>query len=212
MLPLIRSASRNPALQVGPLEQGERDEWLQFIDETGRLRLFFPRYTAADFFGGTPGLRGIDPRNFWLCRRNGQIAGTLAAWDQSSFKQTVVERYHGPLRFWRPMHNLVAPAIGWPRFPAPGARLPHAMLAVPLLREDDPEVFWAMCAAASRTLRGNVECLLLGLFERDPLVPAVRRRALHCYMSRVYVACWDDAAIDPRQFENRNLYLELGSL
>jgi hypothetical protein len=211
VLPAVGSRIRTPAMDVRPLQPAECDEWLRFVDETGRSKLFFPRYTAADLGGDAPALCGLRPEQIWLCRHQGQIVGTLAAWDQSSFRQTVVERYHGPLRWWRPLHNMIAPRFRWPRFPAPGTRLPHVTLALPLVRDDDADVLKQLVRSVQRALHGTVECLLLGLFERDPLVPVVRRWAVHNYVSRVYVAYWDNG-IDPRQFENQNLYLELGCL
>jgi hypothetical protein len=212
VLPTRAARGARSTADIRPLEDAARDEWLRFLDETGRRKLFFPRYTAADIAAESATFRGLRPNQVMVCRQEGRIVGTLAVWDQTSFRQTIVERYRGPIRWWRPWHNLAAPWLGRPRLPAPGSCLRQRILALPLVRDDQAGILEQLVAAAQRELAGNADCLLLGLFERDPLLPVVRHQAVHTYVSRVYVVAWDDDGVDPRNFGGRNLYLELGCL
>lgn len=204
---------RVPGLSVCPLERRHLPTFVEFLGRQGAERLFFPCLTRADFEGERPTFRGL-PIAQILCAWHGdQIQGCLAAWNQSDYKQTVVERYHGLWAWGRHPYNLLARALGLPMFPAPGGRLNSLTLALPLVANHDPAV-WSELLAAVRGLpvTRSGECLMVGLFERDPLVALVRPTSLHCYVTRVFVVCWDPARVQPQRFDGRNLYLELGCL
>jgi hypothetical protein len=207
------SARRDPDLRITALGAQDIAALVEFVNATGRHRLFAPHVTADDFGPGATTFRGLAPDRVLGAFRGDRLVGTLAAWDQSSFRQTVVERYRGAVRWWKPFYGIYAAARGWPRFPAPGSPLRNHMLALPIVQDEGGGVFRQLFAALQRLLRPTAaDVLLLGLFERDPLVQAVRPVALHSYATRVFVVTWDPATVKPERFNHRNLYLELGCL
>jgi hypothetical protein len=202
----------DPELQIRPLGGSEVPQLIEFLDRAGRDRLFFPCVTADDF-GSATTFRGLALDRVLCAWRGDRLLGTLAAWDQSSFRQTVVERYAGPLRWWAPFHNVYAAARGWPRFPPAGSQLRTLMLALPVGHDDTAVRFLHLLAAIQQLHQPTAaESLLLGLFERDPLVETVKPLAFHTYVTRVFVVTWDPATVKPERFNGRNLYLELGCL
>ncbi|MEQ1504009.1 MAG: hypothetical protein ABMB14_17335 [Myxococcota bacterium] len=136
--------------------------------------------------------RGLAVGDVAVAERAGRIVGCVARWDQSGFKQTVVHGYQGPLRWARPLANAVAPALGIPRLPAPGAPLKHAYLSHLAVDDDDPEVARALVTwAHDRSLGAGYSYLTTMLAVRHPLY-AVLRRALRPleYRSMLYLAAW----------------------
>src|SRR5262249_44181575 len=126
-----------------------------FLRREGPRRQFFPCDPSTDQFAS----------DILIARRRGHIVGTLAAWDQHAFKQTIVEGYTGCLRFLRPL-------LGLPR---PGLPLRYHFAAIPVVEGDDLEVFTALIEAQrARLASGPSRHLLLGLHERDPLLRALR--------------------------------------
>jgi hypothetical protein len=212
VLPVRRSMSArpDPDLQVRPLKRPEVPQLIEFLNTSGRDRLFFPCLTAEDFASGATTFRGLGPDHVLCAWRGDRLVGTLAAWDQSPFRQTVVERYAGILRCWKPFHSIVAAARGWPRFPAPGSQLRTLTLALPVA---GGATFLQLLAATQQRHQSTAaDSLLLGLFERDPLVKTVQPLAMYTYATRVFVVTWDPATVKPERFNGRNLYLELGCL
>jgi hypothetical protein len=202
-----------PEGRIGPLAHQEVPRFVEFLNTCGRDRLFFPCLDAGDFGSGATTFRALALDRVLCAWRGDQLVGTLAAWDQSSFRQTVVERYAGIVRWWKPFHNLYASMRGWPRFPAPGTPLRNLILALPVVHDGSPTLFLNLLAGIQRLHRSTTaDSLLLGLFERDPLVTAVRPLALHTYVTRVFLVTWDHATVKPERYCGRNLYLELGCL
>jgi hypothetical protein len=115
-----------------------------------------------------------------------------------------VAGYHGWLRWLWPL-------LGLPR---PGNELRYRPAALPIVRGDDPVVFtalvrWQRCRMyVSR----GADYLLLGLHERDPLLPTVRALRPRWYTTRLYLVCWDDGEALRQSLDDRVPYLELGTL
>jgi hypothetical protein len=204
---------RDPTLQIRPLQEKELSELVAFLNREGQSRLFFPVLNEHDFLQQTSTYRDLSLEQILCARRDGRIVGTLAAWDQSAFKQSHVERYTGHWRWSRHLYNPLARCLRLPSFPAPGDRLRNVMLALPVIENSDPAV-WQQLLHQVRHLpvAKQNESMALGLFERDPLVPFARRSAVHCYETRLYVVSWSPEKVQPEQFNGRNVYLELGCL
>ena len=204
---------RDPTLQVRPLQEKELPELVAFLNREGQSRLFFPVLYEHDFLQQTSTYRDLSLEQVLCAWRDGRIVGTLAAWDQSAFKQSHVERYTGHWRWSRHLYNPLARCLRLPRFPAPGDRMRNVMLAMPVIENSDPAV-WQQLLYAVRHLpvTKQNDSLALGLFERDPLVPKARQSAVHCYETRLYVVSWAPEKVQPEQFNGRNVYLELGCL
>jgi hypothetical protein len=189
---------------------------LELLSNAGRRRQFFPCYEAEDFFHDQGTFRDLGAENIWLACRNGQLIGSLAAWDQRSFRQSVVEGYSGWLRQLRPFYNLWARLRRRPRLPAPHHPLPLITAAIPMVVDDERAVFRKLLghllAEIPRGTSKNADYVLLGLHERDALAPVARQLATQVYFTRLYYVCWHDGEQLREQLDDRVPYLELGCL
>lgn len=189
-----------------------------FTQRSCATRQFAPRYESSDFFRPAATFRDLRAEDVRLAFRGRRLVGTLASWDQSGFKQTVVQGYGGALRWLRPGYNAWAGMRGRPRLPRAGTPLRHRMLALPLVEGDDPEVLRALLDVtlddhARRAAREpGCRLALLGLHESDPLLSAVRRYGARSYETRLFVVHWDDGTFLHDALDDRPAYLELGCL
>jgi hypothetical protein len=180
---------------------------LDFLHTRGPARQFFPCHEAADLFSPHGALKGLRPTDLFLAWRDGKIVGTLGTWDQSSFRQAVIHDYSRLLRWLRPLYNIWAWLRGRPPLPAIGAELRHTFAALPVAVDAA-----ALCSLLDAARPTVADYLLLGLHERDPLLPAARRYAMAEYVTRLFIVCWDDGEAYRRTLDDRPPYLELGSL
>lgn len=192
---------------------GDLPEVLDFLHKCGPRRQFFPDYGAHDFFREEATFKDLQPQDLLLARRDGRLVGTFGAWDQHRFKQSVVEGYGPALRWVSPVYNLWAQVRGRPGIPRPGDELRYLSAAVPVVADDDPAVFLLLVRAAlARASGGQHHYLMLGMHDRDPLLPAARRLGGRTYPGRFYLACWADGEELRRQVDDRPVYMELGSM
>jgi hypothetical protein len=157
------------------------------------------RYQLAPFFPLEDLLspersRGLAPEDFFLAIAGGRVAGCLALWDQSSFKQVVVRGYGPRLARWRPWINRLSPLLGTPRLPDPGQVLPHAWLTHIAVDGDDLRTFEALAEAAHVEARTRgYAYVVIGLAAAHPWVPWLRRRFRpREYRSVLYAVCWEN--------------------
>lgn len=185
-------------------------EILGFLTRHGPAKQFFPAYDLEDFVGGTR-MRGLRPSDLMLARRSGQLVGVMAVWDQSAYKQDVVEAYGPGLRRLRPIYDLAGRLLGFPPLPRPGDAMPLAFAACICVPEEDPNVIEALLSAcADHAFRQGKAYLMLGLADNDPLLAACRRRLHVTYHSDLFAASWSAEAL--AALDARIPYIEIAAL
>ena len=175
-IPFLGRRTRNAdGFRVGPARLDDLEEMAHLWARVAPHRQFAPVHDAASLarsIAAAPGL-GID--SYWIARHpGGRIAGFVAAWDQSSFKQLRVTSYSRRLSLVRAAFNLAAPLSGATPLPPAGGQL-RCLTAFNLcVPGDEPGVLRALLLqiyAAKRT--NGYSCLNVGLDIRDPLAAAL---------------------------------------
>jgi hypothetical protein len=214
-IPRRRQRSRDVSGDVSLSEGREIDlpEILDFLRTWGPKRQFFPEYTERDFFHLDATFKDLQPHDLLLARRGGQLVGVMGAWDQHGFKQSIVESYGPALRWVSAVYNLWAQVRGRPGIPPLGAELRYLTAAIPVVADDDPDVFLLLARAIlSRASASEHQYLMLGLHDSDLLLPAARRLGGRTYTGQFYLACWQDGEDLRRKIDTRPPYLEIGTL
>lgn len=186
---------------------------LGFLNAIGPGRQFFPHYQAEEFSRPHSTFKDLRPSDLLLAFRNSRLVGALAGWDQSRFRQSVVEDYAPGLRRARPLYNLWAGIRGMPKLPKPGERIHYLVGALPIVQDYDRDVFEVLLQnLMARSTPGPPGYLMIGLHESDPLLPVAAPYALQHYLTRLYLVVWDDGDDFRQQLDGRPVYLELGCL
>jgi hypothetical protein len=199
--------------QVRPATADDMPQIIAFLQENGPTRQFFPDYEPGELFTRGRTFHGLQPSDLMLAFRSGRLVGTLGAWDQHEFRQSVVHRYSRCLQRARPLYNVWAQLRGLPRLPATGQPLRYLTATLPVVAGDDEDVLRALLNAVQRHAAGGASRhLLLGLHARDPLLKSARRFQTTRYTTRLFLVCWPEGERVRSQLGNRPPYLELGSL
>jgi hypothetical protein len=184
---------------------------LKCLMDMGKRHQFMPLWTAADL-QSEERTRNLTAGDFQLAFRGRDLVGCLATWDQSTFKQTVVQDYHGALGTWRGVLNRLGAWTPYPHLPAPGETMRHATLSH--LAFEAPEVAVALVDAATNdAVDRSLHSLTLGLSERHPALGPLRKANRHLEMRSVlYVVHWDDGADAANALDDRMPHLEIATL
>jgi hypothetical protein len=196
---LIVPTTSRPRRRTGVwIERGTQErmgEVAACLERNRRRYQFAPRFSASDLQSPERS-RGLDPSDFFLAVVNTKVVGCLALWDQSGFKQVVVQGYGPRLARWRPWMNGLAPLLGTPRLPDPGQALPQAYLSHLAVDEDDPEIFRALVEAAYAEARARrYVYMVAGLAARHPWRSWLEKRFTpRTYASVLYAVLWEEEA------------------
>jgi hypothetical protein len=186
------------------------EEIVEFLRRHGPRRQFFPAYALDDFTGGAA-LRGLKPQDVMVARRGGSVTGVMAVWDQSTYKQDIVDSYGPGLRRLRPVYNMAARLLGAQPLTPPGQAIPLAFAACMCVADDDLAVMRALLSACMRSAyeRGKA-FLMIGLADDDPLLPIARRTLHITYRSDLFAASWSEEPL--RLLDERIPYIEIATL
>ena len=184
-----------------------------FMRRYGAARQFFPAYTEADFLNHSRLTRDFCLNDLSLAWHQGELAGVMGLWDQSAFKQSVVQGYGGALGRFRPLYQLGLRLIGARSLPAPGRPIRFAYASFICLAHNDPNLFNLLLKRTyNLAAERGFAYLMLGLAENDPLLP-VARRFLHIpYHSRLYSVCWPEDGDWHNRLDGRVPYVEIAAL
>jgi len=205
----IARADAPAGVTIRSAEAKDTGAIIAFLRRVGPAFQFFPDYAEEELFGPSATFRDLKPEQVLLAFKGDRLVGTLAGWDQQAFKQTMVERYSGALRWLRLLYNGWARLRNLPSLPQPGSAFHYIMGALPLVEGHDPKVFEALLKRLLADLSGRESAyLLVALHASHPLLPALARHATACYVTRLYCVSWEA----PPVLDGRTPYLELGCL
>jgi hypothetical protein len=211
---VLRGPRRIPAspYQISHGSRADLSEIVGLFNQHGSARQFFPAYTETDF-DDSPLTRDFKVENFILARQKGKLVGVMGLWDQSAYKQTVVQKYRGTLGRLRPLYNLGLRLIGAQPLLAPGQQIRFAYVSFICIANNNPEIFRVLLRNIyNLAIERGFAYLMVGLSEGDPLL-AVARQYWHIpYHSRLYIACWEDGRDWFKKLDGRLPYIEIAAL
>ncbi|MEC7119063.1 MAG: hypothetical protein VXW65_04050 [Pseudomonadota bacterium] len=183
-----------------------------FVQKMAQYFNFLPRYDFFDLLKGHPYWNGMSIGDFTLVFRARQLVGIFGLWDQHTFKQSKIERYHPLLALLRPLYNVWARANHGLVLPERGQPLSYLMLHSPLCRPDELDVFDFMLRSAfAQTVQRGVPALCYSLAEHDPR-RVVQLRHHGRIMSGVH-GFYSFGADPQPQFDHSKIsYLECGRI
>ncbi len=139
-----------------------------FLNRELARKQLAPSYGSKDLQSRQ--LLGLTPEDFYVAYRGNQVVGCVAAWDQSGFRQTHVERYSGTLRITRPLYNLATRFSSLHALPAPGEKIPYLYLSLIATEGNRSDIFATLLRSVYGDRRkSEYHFLIVGLHEQDPL-------------------------------------------
>jgi len=206
-MPRYRKIDRLVTLALRPRRGGGQ---ISRATDEARLAAFLAREGARKnlfpVYDGTPS-------DFTVVEENNEIVAAAALWDQSAYKQTVIDNYDALTRAARPFYNAAALFLRRPSLPKAGTRLRSAYGSFFCVANDDAELARRLIAGLLNEAHARqLEHLLLGFTESDPLL-AVARTFPHVeYPAGVYTVAWDGEEQFHDQLDDRPRYLDIATL
>lgn len=209
-LPLARCRGYDRGFGVRPARPEDLPDIVRFLNAVGRRRDLFAAVAERDFEeGGT--FRGLRVEDIHMAVQGGRIVGTFALWDQTAFRQIVVENHPWRLRWLRPILDCAAFFRGLPRLPRPGTPLRCGFGSLFVVEDDRADVARALVAAAARSHADTATVALLGFDARCPLAAAFPRGLGGTYETAIHLVSWNERLLGEWNADHA-IHLEQGCL
>ncbi len=198
-------------VEISPAAPDQIAELARFLQVHGQQRQFFAEWTEDSIRELTS--LGLRIEDILVARRKGEIVGIAGLWDQSAYKQTVVQGYSRWLKAAAPVYNFGANWTGRAALPRPGTKLRSAYVAFICIAADEAQIFAGLLRELySQAKSRGFEYLLVGLDARDALLPVAKEYAHVLYASRLYLAEWPDGGHFHEQLDHRPAYVDIATL
>ena len=175
-LPLLfPRAFKDSGLRVSTATSRDIEEMLELWSHVAPARQLAPVLTAETFERWIARAPGLDISSYRLARdASGRLAGFMAWWDQSTFKQSHVLRYSRRLRVARALLNGAATLTRGTPLPDVGELLRYCTALNVCVPGEAPEVLRALVRSSYSELRdAGYAFATIGLDVRDPLCAAL---------------------------------------
>ncbi len=177
------------------------DAIVEFIAAKAAQRQFYPLYSREDFLS----LRDFRIEDFHVAKENGRTVGVAALWNQTGFKQILVNKYNGKMRLLKRLFSHF--------LPGEGEVIANACVSFIAIQDDRAEVLQAILSHIYNDVRRtNVRYFMLCMHESDPLNDAVRHFPRLTYRSRLYIADYEDEESIRARIDGRIPYVEVAAL
>jgi hypothetical protein len=197
------------------LRQAKKVDLPQVVDCLNRnliRRQFSSVHQIDDFLNGKR-WRGLEPEDFHIAERDGEIVGVMAAWDQSTFKQTRIVHYHGHWRWIAPVSRWLSPLRRAPGLPVPSKCLSYFYACCVAVDGDDIEIFRALLRELYNA-HAHKKWLyfMVGLHERDPFVQVLSEYTRIPFAGRLFAVSLAEHLQQPPPLDSRVPSIEVATL
>jgi hypothetical protein len=158
-------------VRVARATNADIEEMVSLWRRVAPARQFSPVFDADTFATWISAAPGLEISDYRLARGpDGRVAGFLAWWDQSSFKQLRVVRYSPRLNAARRVINALGAVTGAPRLPDEQGELQHRTAVHVCVPAATPDILRALLLSAWGDVRADGCAFVnVGLDMRDPL-------------------------------------------
>jgi hypothetical protein len=209
-----RKTLRLAGVTVVRAKQQQLPAIVRFLNEWQRHEQLAPVYRESDFGAGR--FAGLRAEDFLLALRGKEIVGTIAAWDQHSFRQTHVERYSRRLALVRPAYNLASRFTPLKALPGVGGRIPFLYFSCMCAHEHNTEILRLLLRSMYNSTRsGRWHYAIVGLHESDPyatLLQEYRRIEAAGRLFVVYYPGEPEVAAAVERLKSGRTYVEVGCI
>jgi hypothetical protein len=216
LTPAIHLDRRLPQLQCKDIEMRRGNDAMaprifEFLREELSKKQLAPCYDAGDLRSAR--LLGLQAEDFYLAIRGDNIVGCVAAWDQSAFRQTHVERYSGRLRLIRPFYNLAAALSPLHSLPRPGEQIRFLYLSLIAVDGNRPDIFASLMRSVYQDRRaGAWQFMIAGLHEQDPLCAVFEDYSRIEAAGRLFLIYYAEHRDFVNQIDTRIPYVEMAAV
>lgn len=194
---IARPRRESPKYQVRPAGPADVEAMVALLRDEYRDRLFAPVVDRASFLDGLARRPGCGLDRHYVAVRNGEIAGTCAAWDAGGLKQTRILRLGRKLKWLRAVHSAAAGLLDFAPMPRLGLPTRDVTVTDCAARGRDPEVLRALLTAVhNEYARRRYNLMIVGGCLGDPLLEAAKRFPGPSTFSAVVLFAWDPALLD----------------
>lgn len=136
-------------------ESGDEGRILDFLRREGKKKDLFPVIESLDSFSD------LFVTDFYFLECDGEILATAALWDQTGYRQYLVKKYNGIMKYARAF-NSVLYLFGYMKLPKENENLNFPMLSFFLSKDDNEEYYKTFLNYICKEVKKKYDIFVIG--------------------------------------------------
>jgi hypothetical protein len=191
--------------------QNNINDVFEFIRNSMSQKQFAPLYFVEDLHNGR--LNGLKMEDFYIAVKQSKIVGVIAAWDQSSFRQTIVENYSKKLKAIKVIYGLLSMFLPIKSLPNLGSQISYFYASLIAIKDNDVDIFKGLLRNLYRDrYKKKWHYFICSLHESDPLIKALQDYTTIDISGDLYCVYYQEDQAIINDFEKLIPYIEAATL
>lgn len=178
---------------------------IEFLNTEGKKKDLFPVINSLEQF------HNLTYKDFYLLMKDNGIVASAALWNQVEYKQYVVKKYRGPMRFAR-IANPLLPFLGYIALPQENTPLDFPMLSF-FVSQNDNEDYWRIFLnEIKREIGKTYGVFVIGLPKSHFAAPILNKLPSIHFDTKFYEISFPWSKQAYKEIKPQDLYPECGLL
>jgi len=189
------------------------EQIVELLAEELSRRLFAPVIDCEKFKQNLKNRPDFGISNYYLAEKNGEIVGVCAAWDIKSIRQNRVIQYGGKFKWIKNFYSVLAPILGFPALPKPGAAFKDVVITEYAVKSRNPSIMEALLLKIYNDYRSKqYNMLIFGSCSHDPMLKASRKFFCQSVVSNIVLGVMDKGLIEAGKIDSSLPYIDMASI
>ena len=211
-VPIRTGNFKNSDIIIRSAEKADLSQIIDFINEYGRRKTFFPVYEAEHFNSESGLLKHLKIEDFAVAFNKNKLTGLIGLWDQTSFRYWKIHSYSKTINLLKPVINIASWLSGKPTFPSAGVKINYRNLALVCIKNDDRMVFNSLLNHHFKNMSGMKKVYLAyAMHESNPFFNSFPVTGIDL-KSRLFLTYWKEDEALVSSIKLGEIYIETGAI
>ncbi|MBQ9624547.1 MAG: hypothetical protein IJR47_00415 [Clostridia bacterium] len=178
---------------------------LEFLNSEGSKKNMFPVFKSINQFAD------LCIKDFYILEDKGKIAAVGALWNQTQYKQYVVKKYNGAMRFARALNPLLK-RMGYITLPRENEGFDFPMLSFFISRNEDENYYKVFLNNIVEVIKKQYGMFVVGTAKEYFANDIYKKLKSINFKSQIYAVHLVDLQEKRQNIKTQNIWLECGLL
>ena len=205
MAPYFKFRIKDNEFKFKRADVNDEQDILEFLNNEGKKKNYFPVFYSLKQYSN------LDVRDFYILKYEGKIVATGALWNQSEYKQYIVKKYMGIMKYAR-IFNPILELLGYIRLPKENKVLNFPMLSFFISKDDSEEYYKVFLNNIVEVIKRDYEMFIIGTTKCNSLNTIFKKlRNIH-FDSKIYTVDFILGNGNKQEIDRDNIWIECGLL
>lgn len=205
LTPYFKFKVKDNGYEFRQADKNDEQDIINFLNSEGSKKEFFPVFEKINQF------TNLNVEDFYILKNKGEIIATAALWNQVEYRQYIVKRYSGVMKFAKYL-NPILKMLGYIKLPKENEVINFPMLSFFITKDDNEEYYKAFLNNMNEIIKKSYGMFVIGTTKCSFANDIYKKlRSIH-FDTRIYTIEFIIGNGKKHEIDKDKLWLECGLL